>query len=142
MKDALRSFCMTNRINLIVFLALVFASLCCQPTFGQSCGGGKSYFHVFDESDAYEIKDVYISLHIVDENQDWRTKNFSKFGWKRQIFDDKTAKKYTNSKTHSTFETAFEIPFKEQSRLVQNWIKLAEKYPTSIFAEDKDRCGN
>lgn len=110
--------------------------------FGQSCGGGKAFFHVFNEISIYEIKNAYISLRIVDENQDWKNKDLSKLGWKRQIFDDKTAAKYTNSKTHEYFETAFEVPFNEQSRLLQNWIKLSEKDPQSIFAKDTDRCGN
>ena len=39
----------------ILILLLFFIAT---TTYGQSCGGGKSYFHVFDESEAYEIKDV------------------------------------------------------------------------------------
>ena len=39
----------------ILILLLFFIAT---TTYGQSCGSGKLYFHVFDESDAYEIKDV------------------------------------------------------------------------------------
>jgi hypothetical protein len=126
-----------------LLLAAVFVTaFFSQISFAQSCGGGKSFFHVFDESGFYEVKNVYISLHIVDENQDWLIKDFSKWGWKRQDFGETIARKYQNSKTHESFETAFEVPTKEATRLIENWIKLSEKDPQSIFAEEKDRCGN
>ena len=128
---------MKNSFILTILLFSLFT-----VSYGQSCGGGKSYFHIFDENGLTEIKDFYFNLHIVSEDQSWRGKDFSKFGWKQQIFDEATRKKYESPKTHEYFEDAFEIPQKEQSRLIQNWIKLSEKNPDSIFAKDKDRCDN
>lgn len=133
---------MIGQMKIKTFIAIIFISLCFQTTFGQSCGGGNSYFHVFDENGLIEIKDFYFNLHIVSEDQLWRGKDFSKYGWKQQIFDKATRKKYKDPKTHEYLEDAFEIPAKEQSRLIENWIKLSEKNPDSIFAKDKDRCDN
>src|SRR4051812_37301925 len=104
--------CAIGLLLAAVFITAFFS----QTSLGQSCGGGKSFFHVFDESGSYEVKNVYISLHIVDENQEWLMKDFSKRGWKRQDFGEIIARKYQNSKTHESFETAFEVPAKEATR--------------------------
>lgn len=128
---------MKRSFIVIILLFSLFTAI-----YGQSCGGGNSYFHVFDENGLIEIKDFYLNLHIVSEDQLWRGKDFSKYGWKQQIFDEATRKKYKDPKTHEYLEDAFEIPAKEQSRLIENWIKLSEKNLNSIFAKDKDRCDN
>ncbi|MEK7723655.1 MAG: hypothetical protein AAB336_04850 [Acidobacteriota bacterium] len=126
--------------KLNVFLAIIFLISTFQTSYGQSCGGGTSTFHVYDENGFIEVTDFYINLHIVSEDQGWKVKDFSKYGWKRQIFSEETHKKYKNSK--ESLKTAFEIPPNEQSRLIQNWIKLAKKYPNDIYAKNKDHCGN
>lgn len=131
-----RSFCM-KKLNLL--LSILFAISTFQTTYGQACGAGVSIFHVFDENGFIEVKDYYVSLHIVSDDLGWKNKDFSKFGWKKQFFDKKTYSKYGEWRG---LQPAFEIPLKEQSRLIQNWIKLAKKSPESIFAKNKDRCDN
>lgn len=130
-------------IKLGVIFALFLTISAFQTIYGQSCGSGKSIFHVYEENGFIEIKNFYISLHIVSEDQGWKVKDFNKYGWKRQIFDEETRKKYENAKSHREhLETAYEIPPPEQSRLIQNWIKLSNKYPNDIYAKNKDHCGN
>lgn len=127
--------------RLIIFSLLIFCLL--TINYGQSCGGGTATFHIYNESGLVEIKDFYVSLHIVSEEQDWRGKDFSKFGWKRQIFDKKTIAKYESLRNHREhLESAFEIPSKEFHRLFQERQKILEKNPKSIVATEKDRCGN
>lgn len=126
-----------KHLSILFFLLSIIST-----NYGQSCGGGISNFHVYDESGFTEIKDFYINLHIVSEDQGWKLKDFSKYGWKRQIFFKETRQKYENTKTHECLETAFEIPFKEKNLLIENWIKLSKENPKSIFAEEKDRCDN
>lgn len=138
MSVLLRSDCM-KQIALLLFLLISFLS----TIYGQSCGSGKSIFHVYDENGLIEVKDFYFNLHIVSEDQGWKVQNFSIYGWKRQIFDEETQKKYKDPKNYrERLETAFEIPTKEASRLIENWIKLSKKYPNEIYAENKDHCGN
>lgn len=130
-----------NKLN--AFLAIILAVLAFHTIHGQSCGVGKSIFHVYEENGFIEVKDFYISLHIVSEDQGWKTQNFSKYGWKRQIFDEETHKKYEKPKKYREhLETAYEIPLQEQSKLIQNWSKLSKKYPNEIYAKNKDHCGN
>lgn len=132
-----RSFGMKH-LSILIFLLSIFSS-----TYGQSCGGGKSIFHVYDENGLFEVKDFYINLHIVSEDQGWKTQNFSKYGWKRQIFDEETENKYKNPKNYREYlENAYEIPAKEATRLLENWIRLSKQRPNSIFTENKDHCGN
>ncbi len=127
-----------------IILNFSFALICLlsQSSFSQSCGSGKSFFHVFSEDDSVELRKVYISLHVVDANQDWHKKDFRNRGWKEQEYSEEAAKKYTNRKARSVYERAFEIPLQEESRLMQNWMKLSRKHPNSIFTAEKDRCGN
>lgn len=138
MSAVLRSDCM-KRIVILLFLLISLLA----THYGQSCGGGKSIFHVYDENGIIEVKDFYINLHIVSEDQGWKVKDFSKYGWKRQIFDQETRKKYEDPKKYREhLETAFEIPPNEAARLIENWIKLSKKYPNEIYAKNKDHCGN
>ena len=138
MSALMRSNCM-KRIVIILFLLISFLS----TIYGQSCGGGKSIFHVYNEGGFIEIKDFYINLHVVSNDQGWRVKDFSKYGWKQQIFDEETIKKYEDPKKYREhLESAFEIPQKEATRLIENWIKLSKENPNSIFTKDKDRCDN
>jgi hypothetical protein len=126
----------------IIFIILAFLSVA-PVARGQSCGGGTSTFHIFDEDGTTEIRHFYISLQIVSEDQLWRTKDFGKSGWKRQKFGEETAAKYTSSKKSGSFETAFEISYDEYSRLLENREKIIKKAPDSLLATtEKDRCGS
>lgn len=128
-----------KRIAVFFFLLISLFSI----NYGQSCGSGKSIFHVYDENGLFEVKDFYINLHIVSEDQGWKGQDFSQYGWKRQIFDKETHKKYEDPRNYREhLETAFEIPPNEATRLIENWIKLSKKYPNEIYAENKDHCGN
>jgi len=127
------------KISLAFFVFLLFS----QTSFGQSCGGGTATFHIFDESGSTEIKDVYVALHLVSEDQMWITKDYSGLGWKRQTFDEKTSAKYKKDSSRETFEMAFEIPASEYLRLMKERKAIIEKNPQSIVAEiTKDRCDN
>lgn len=130
-----RSICMRK---LKSFLVIVIAICCYQTTFGQSCGGGNASFYVSDKNGIQQIKKFQISFHIVSENQDWRSQDLSKFGWKRQIFAEKRLEKY--KKRGDSLELAFEIPPAEYSRLMKEREQILKKNPDSVVTKKIDRC--
>ncbi len=124
-----------------VFLLIIVVTLFFSNIFGQSCGGGTTFFHLFDEDGISEITNYSITLHIVDEDQSWKLDNFEKLGWKRQILDDKTAVKYADKKfDRGSLETAYEISANEYWRLLKIRDELLKKKPESFVGKKINRC--
>ncbi|MBS1794919.1 MAG: hypothetical protein JSS81_13750 [Acidobacteria bacterium] len=118
------------RAILIFCLFFLFAP----AAFGQSCGGGTAYFHIFDERGEKEIADAAVRLFVVSEDQSWMLADFTDRGWMRQTFDETVARKYAG-RPRVSFETAYAIPAGEFARLVEERRRALEKNPRSPIVE-------